>query len=789
MTVTRSGLSSDEAAARLKRDGPNTLPEPAFRPLAAFASRFWGVVPAMLEAAIALDLWLQRWLEAAMIAVLLLFQAVLGTMQERRARVAMALLRSRVTVNARVQRDGRWQLLPARDLVVDDLVELRAGDIAPADLRLLAGSVSVDVSQLTGESLPVDVAAGAEVAAASIVRRGEAMGVVVATGARTRYGHMASLLGRAQAPGRLQLLTVRLARVLLAVDLALIALVLAAAWWHGSLGVAVLPFVLMLMVASVPVAMPAMSTLSATLGARALADQGVLATRLAAVEAAASMDVLCLDKTGTITENRLAVHALRPAPGVDEAELLRLAAWASDEATLDPIDRAVIAAARSRGFSDADAERLAWTPFDPETKLAAAELRRGGQTLRAVKGEPHSVAAFVGAEIGAVSGAVTALAADGARVIAVGVVDGNDARLAGLIALADPVREDSAALVAALQQQGVRVLLVTGDGEATARAVARRVGIEGEVAPPGAISASADAAALARYAVFARVLPEDKLRLVQALQRGGSCVGMSGDGVNDAPALAQADVGIAVANATDIARAAASLLLTRPGLADIVAAIRVSRSIYQRMQSWVLAMISRKTGVPGFLALGVVLYGSFAISPLLMVLFMLAGDIATFALSADRVTPSRRPDHWRMARLTITGLALGAVLLVASLVVYRIVPGTWRLDEAQVHTMTFVWLVFAAGQAVLYAVRSRDAFWQPPAPGRALLVATGIDVVLASALAIQGWLMMPIPPAVVFALFVAALALLVALDLVKRLAWWLGRRPSAVTGTQAAPAT
>jgi H+-transporting ATPase len=351
------------------------------------------------------------------------------------------------------------------------------------------------------------------------------------------------------------------------------------------------------------------------------------------------------------------------------------------------------------------------------------------------------------------------------------------------------VREDSAALVAALQQQGVRVLLVTGDGEATARAVARRVGIEGEVAPPGAISASADAAALARYAVFARVLPEDKLRLVQALQRGGSCVGMSGDGVNDAPALAQADVGIAVANATDIARAAASLLLTRPGLADIVAAIRVSRSIYQRMQSWVLAMISRKTGVPGFLALGVVLYGSFAISPLLMVLFMLAGDIATFALSADRVTPSRRPDHWRMARLTITGLALGAVLLVASLVVYRIVPGTWRLDEAQVHTMTFVWLVFAAGQAVLYAVRSRDAFWQPPAPGRALLVATGIDVVLASALAIQGWLMMPIPPAVVFALFVAALALLVALDLVKRLAWWLGRRPSAVTGTQAAPAT
>ncbi len=762
------GLSSDEAAARLRADGPNALPEPAHRLWVALARRFWGVVPWMLEGAILIDLWLQRWLEAAVIAVLLLFQAVMGTLQEQRAHRAAQLLRSRVVVEARVRRDGYWQRMPARDLVAGDAVALRAGDIVPADVRLVRGALSVDLSSLTGESLPVDEAAGAELPAAAVVRHGEAVAEVTATGARTRNGRLASLLAQTQAPGRLQTLAVQTARMLLGFDVLLIGVVLAAATVHGHLGVGMLPFVLMLLVASVPVALPAMSTLSATLGAARLAEQGVLVTRLAALDAAAAMGVLCLDKTGTVTENRLVVTALQPAPGTDEATLLQRAVWASDEATQDPIDLALLASARERGVP-LQAERLAYTAFDPETKHAMAEVRDANGRLRVLKGEPLSVARLVGADAEATARLVEALAADGERVLAVGSVRDGAARLDGLIAFADPLRSDSAALVQALRQQGVRVVLVTGDGEATARAVARRLGLEGEVATAGAVAADAPPQQLARFGVYARVLPEDKLRLVQAWQRAGAVVGMTGDGVNDAPALAQADVGIAVAGATDVARASAGMLLTRPGLADIQTAIRVSRTMRQRMQSWMLAMISRKTGVPGFLALGVVVFGGFVIDPLLMVLFMLAGDLSTFALSGDRVTPSPRPDPWRMRPLAVTGVVLGLVLLVSSLGVHHAVVTAWQLDERQAHTASFVWLTFAAGQSVLYAVRHRGWCWQRPWPGRSLVTATAVGIVTAGLFATLGWLMAPIPLSATAALLVAALVLLLVLDTAKRL--------------------
>jgi H+-transporting ATPase len=774
-TAPPQGLKAAEAAERLRSEGPNTLPEHERRPVVAFLRRFWGVVPWMLEAAIVADLLLGRWAEAAMIGVLLLFQAVLGVVQEGRGRRAMALLQQRVTASARVQRDGRWQTVAAPELVRGDLVSLRAGDIAPADVRLAEGTLSVDASQLTGEALPVEVAAGATVHAASTVRRGEAVGIVTATGARTHYGRTASLLRSAEAPGRLQALTVRIARVLIVVDVALALAVLAAGWWHGSPLVAALPFVLMLLVASVPVAMPAMSTMSATLGARALAEKGVLATRLAALEAAASMDVLCLDKTGTVTENRLSVAAVRAWPGADEDEALRLAAWASDEATQDPIDIAILAAASARGLPTRPPERLDYTPFHPDTKRAEATVREAGHTRRLVKGAPAAVAARLGVPWGDVDAAVERLAADGARVLAVGETEDGASRLVGLVALGDPVRADAAPLVADLMRQGVRVLLVTGDGEATARAVAARIGIDGEVAPPGAIQAAADAAELQRYAVFARVLPEDKFALVQKLQQAGHCVGMTGDGVNDAPALRQADVGIAVAGATDVARAAASLILTRPGLADMLEAVKVSRAIYQRMQSWVLAMITRKTGVPGFLAVGVIAFGVFVINPLLMVLFMLAGDIATFALAGDRVQPSRTPDRWMLGRVASTGLVLGGLLLAASLAVFQGVPAVMHLDAPQAQTVTFVWLVFAAGQVVLYAVRTRGWCWQSPHPGRSLWYASAFDIAFAAVLAIQGWLMAPLPLPVVIALLAAALLYLAVTDLAKRAMLQLGK--------------
>jgi len=640
------GLTSGDAAKRLLEYGPNTVAEARPRDVGTLARKFWGVIPWMLELAILVDLVLGRWIEAIIIAALLGFQALLGFYQEGRAQRALALLRQHLTINARVRRDGQWQVLPAAGLVPGDLVHLRAGDVVPADVQLTEGELSVDQSQLTGESLPVAAQPGQAAYAGSLVGRGEATGVVTATGGRTYYGKTASLVRTAEAPRRLELLTVAIARYLVALDVVLVVAVVAAIVLRGTSLLDALPFVLLLLVASVPIAMPAMFTMSSALGASMLADKGILTTRLSAVQDAAVMDVLCLDKTGTLTENHLSVGALQAFAPTTSDDLLRLAALASEEATQDPIDLAVLEAARARGLLANPPPRVRFVPFDPSTKRSEVTTRQGEQVVRIVKGEPGTIAELVRAPWSELADDVGRLSADGSRVLAIASGPDGNLAIAGLLALVDPPRPDSAALVAHLKEQGVRVLLVTGDGEATARAIASRVGITGEVAPTGTLHADLDPAVAERYSVFSRVLPQDKFFLVQALQKAGHVVGMTGDGVNDAPALRQADVGIAVASATDVAKAAASLVLTRPGLGEILMAIDGSRRIYQRMQAWLLAMVTRKMGIPPFLALGVLLFGVFALNPTAMILFMLTGDIATFALAGDRVIPARTPDRW-----------------------------------------------------------------------------------------------------------------------------------------------
>jgi H+-transporting ATPase len=433
------------------------------------------------------------------------------------------------------------------------------------------------------------------------------------------------------------------------------------------------PFALMLLVASVPVALPSMFTMSAALGARGLAAKGILATRLSAVEDAAVMDVLLLDKTGTITENRLAIQQTEPYASTTEGDLLRLAALASDEATQDPLDLAVIEAARKRGLLEKQPPRLSFEPFDPATRRSEVRVREDDQVVRIIKGEPATVAELANTPWSDITDQVARLSSDGSRVLAVASGADSELRFRGLIAFADPPREDSAALISELMKQGVRVVLVTGDGEATARAIAAKVGIHGEVAPAGTIHEGFDPEAATRFSVFPAVYPNEKFLLVQALQQAGHVVGMTGDGVNDAPALGQADVGIAVSSATDVAKAAASLVLTRPGLAEIVMAVQGSRTIYQRMQTWVIAMITRKASIPPFLALGLLVFGAFVLNPLLIVLFMLLGDIATFALAWDRVVPSPKPNRWIVSALAVTGSGLAVLLLVMSGAVFCLV--------------------------------------------------------------------------------------------------------------------
>lgn len=770
------GLTSAEAGERLAEFGPNAIAEARPAEGAALLGKFVGLVPGMLELAVALDLVLGRWVEAGVIFALLLFNAILGFFQERRTQRALALLRQRLTVRARVRRDGRWQVIPATGLVPGDLVHLRAGDVVPADVGLTEGQIQVDESSLTGESLPADRAPEGTAYAGALVKRGEATGVVAATGTRTYFGKTAELVRIASAPPRVDNLIMGLTKDLAALDVLLALAVLLVTVARGTALLPVLPFVLMLLVASVPVALPAMFTMSASLGARGLAEKGVLVTRLSAIEDAAGIDVLCLDKTGTLTENSLIVGDLAPAAATTADELLRLAALASDEATQDPIDLAVLQAAHAHGLLTSLPARVDFVPFDPSTKRSEAAVHENGQTVRVVKGEPATVAELAQADWPVLEQEVARLSADGSRVLAVATGVERDLHLAGLVALGDPPRPDSAALVTNLVSRGVRVLLVTGDGAATARALAAKVRIAGEVAPEGTIHEGFDAAATARFGVFPRCFPADKFLLVKALQKAGHVVGMTGDGVNDAPALRQADVGIAVASATDVAKAAASIVLTKPGLGEIMMAVDGSRMIFRRMQTFMLTMNARKIGIPLFLALGVLVLGAFVLNPLLMVLLMFATDLATMFVSMDRVTPSPGPEHWDIRRLVTTGSGLAGLLLLVSAAVYWVGSNTLRLSGAETQTLVFVWLVFGGAQAVLYLTRARSFFWTKPRPGRWLLLASLFDILAVTLLAGLGWLMAPIPLFLVAGAFVLAVLFLVVGDLVKVGLMHLGTR-------------
>jgi H+-transporting ATPase len=717
----------------------------------------------MLEVTLALEFVLGHHAEAIVIAALLVFNAAVSFLQEGRAGKALALLRSKLVVETRVSRDGQWSLLPARELVPGDFVHIRMGDLVPADVQLLDGSLQVDQSALTGESLPSEEGPGATVYAGSIVRRGEASGVVLATGQRTYYGKTAELVGKAVTKSHLETIIFRIVKYLVLVDAALVLILLIYAISTGMPVIQVLPFALVLLVASVPVALPATFTLATALGSQELAHTGVLVARLSAVEEAAAMDVLCSDKTGTLTQNHLALAGTHLYRARTEEELLRWAAVASDAATQDPIDLAVLDGARARAVSTASIERFAFTPFDPAVKLCEAVVGAGGQPVHVIKGAPNAVATRAN-PVATLTEDVEYLASGGYRVLAVAAGPENRIEMAGLIALEDPPREDSSRLVQSLRDLGVGVRMVTGDGLQTAQSIARRLGIDGPACPAEALRHD-QTSELSRCAVFAEVLPEDKFRLVEGLQRGGHVVGMTGDGVNDAPALKQAEVGIAVSGATDVAKAAASLVLTTPGLGGILRAVEASRRIYQRMLTYTLNKIIKTIEIALFVSIGVVLTKRLVITPLLIILLLFTNDFVTMSIATDRVSFSRTPDRWQVRKLVTAGLLLGGLVLAFSLGVFAVAWWGLHLQLAQLQTVVFITLVFT-GQATVYLVREREHSWHS-LPSRWMLGASLLDIAVVMVLATRGLLMAAIPLKLVLAILVCCAAYFFGLDALK----------------------
>jgi len=512
------------------------------------------------------------------------------------------------------------------------------------------------------------------------------------------------------------------------------------------------------------VALPATFTAATALGALELAKQGVLVTRLSAIEEAAGMDVLCSDKTGTITKNELEVAALHCYAPYTEEELLRLAISACDESTQDPIDLAILNSARQRGVPAPDAERVRFIPFDPATKRSEGFLQGKGTIMRIVKGAPQVVQALCSAVVDGIGQDVEGLATEGSRILAVAAGPERELRIAGLIALRDPPREDSQRLVQNLKDLGIRVLMVTGDGLATARAIARQVGIGDRSCRREDLQEDIDTQ-IRSCDVFARFLPEDKFQLVHGLQQAGCIVGMTGDGVNDAPALKQAEVGIAVANATDVAKAAASLVLTSPGLSNVVAAVETSRRIYQRMFTYTLNKIIKTFEIGLLLSVGLMLTGVFVTTPKLILLLLFTNDFVTMSIATDRVAFARTPDRWRIRPLVFTALVLAFFILVLSFGIFFWARDQLQLPLPQLQTLIFVMLVFN-GQATVYLVRERWHFWSSR-PSRWLLASSLLDLLIVSVMATQGILMAPISLGLVGGVLLLILIYLTIVDFLK----------------------
>jgi H+-transporting ATPase len=633
--------------------------------------------------------------------------------------------------------------------------------VVAADAHLVDGSILLDQSMLTGESLPVEAGAGVNTYAGALVRRGEATAEVTATGTRTKFGRTAELVRTAHVVSSQQKAVLQIVRNLAIFNGGVILLIGVYAYAHAMPWSEIIPLLLTSVLAAIPVALPATFTLATALGARALAKVGVLPTRLSAVDEAATIDVLCSDKTGTLTRNELAVTSVRPMPGFDEAHVLGMAALASSEGGEDSVDAAIRDASSHKPASDLP-KLSKFVPFDPakKTSEATATDTKGG-TQRVIKG---AFTAVVGLTAPAPDAARIAddLEKQGFRVLAVAAGISTSMRIIGMIALSDPPRTDSISLISELKTLGVRTVMVTGDAPATARIVAHAVGLDGAVCPPGPLP---DKVKPEDFAVFAGILPEGKFDLVKAFQKDGHTVGMCGDGANDAPALRQAQIGIAVSTATDVAKSAAGVVLTESGLGGIVAAVKEGRVTFQRILTYTLNSVIKKIVQVLLLCIGLVITGHAVLTPLLMVIVMITGDFLAMSLNTDRVRPSALPNSWRIGKITSAGVVLGVCFLAFCTAVLLVGKFELKLGVDGLRTLCVVAIVYGS-QATIYAIRDRSHLWGLR-PSAWLISSSALDLLIISTLAILGIAMAPLPFLVVAGEFAATIAFGLFLDGVK----------------------
>ncbi|MEZ5785746.1 MAG: plasma-membrane proton-efflux P-type ATPase [Xanthobacteraceae bacterium] len=743
-----TGLTDAEAARRLAQYGENTLAEHHVGVLERLARFFWGPIPWMIEIAAVLSAVLSHWADLAIILVMLLVNAAVGFWQEFKADTAIELLKQRLALKARVKRDGKWTDVPARLLVPGDLISIKLGGIIPADVKLLDGAyLSVDQSALTGESLPVDKKSGDDAYSASVVTLGEMTAVVTATGMNTYMGKTAHLVQEAKTVSHFQRAVLRIGHFLIMVTVGLVLLIGLAALYRQDPLAETLQFALILTVASIPVALPAVLSVTMAVGAERLAGLKAIVSRLVAIEEMAGVDTLCSDKTGTLTKNQLTLGEPRPAAGISHDELVLAAALASRREAPDAIDKAILAAAPSAHALDAYTVR-AFHPFDPVIKRTEADVVHAGATFKVAKGAPQVIVDLCrpdAQERSAITAMIDADAAKGYRTLAVARTDASGTwRYLGLLPLFDPPREDSAATIRAAKGMGIDIKMVTGDHEAIARQIAGELDLGRNIIVAESVfgaSAPVDKARRIEEADgFARVFPEHKFQIVKTLQDAGHIVGMTGDGVNDAPALKQADVGIAVSGATDAARAAADLVLTAPGLAVITTAIEEARRIFERMTSYAIYRIAETARVLLFMTASILVFNFYPVTAVMIVLLALLNDIPIMMIAYDNAPVAPRPVRWDMTRVLTIASVLGVYGVLESFALFWYLRDYLALEPSLVQSLVFLKLL-VSGHMTIYLTRNKGPVWERPWPSWKLVVPAEATQVVGTLVVVYGFFM------------------------------------------------
>jgi H+-transporting ATPase len=773
-TDTGVGLKTTDAEDRLRRFGANEVSEKKTHPLLSFLKKFWGLTAWMLELIIILSWILHKTADVYIVGGLLIMNSIISFLEEQKASRAVEELKTKLQIQARTLRDGAWTLVPARELVPGDILRIRSGDFIPADLKILNGALAVDQSALTGESLPLEKTTGDLLYAGSVLKRGEASGVVIQTGPSTNYGKTAQLVQIARPKLHMEEVVSKLVRWLLMIIGGLLSLTLGISILRGFPLLEILPLMLVLLLSAIPVALPVMFTVSMAVGARELARHNVLITRLSATEDAATMDVLCVDKTGTLTLNELSISHIIPLGPFSDKDVILYGALASQEANQDPLDLAFIKLAKEKDLLSLSYIQDSFVPFDPLLRKTEALIKHDHKAFRVMKGAVSVIAQACGLgsqELKGLEARIEDFSKKGYKTLAVALIENSNPVVAGLAALSDSPRPDSKALIQELQALGISIKMLTGDALPIAQEVAGDVGIGNNVSRMSDLKAlmTTDRAAALRMmeksAGFAEVYPEDKYVIVQSLQAGAHVVGMTGDGVNDAPALKQAEVGIAVNSATDIAKASASVVLTSAGLSGIVELVKNGRKVYQRINTWVLNKIMRTVLKSSFVVGVFLITGDFVVSAFTMVLLLLMTDFVKISLSTDHVRWSKSPDTWNIASFVKVSAVLGILMVLESLVLFWLGLKIWHLSPSDPHVQTFSFVIlFFSAVSSIFVVRERRHFWSS-APSRMLLTVIFVDMlvgIMISALGIPGALQrIPLPMTafvigfnIIFSLFV-----------------------------------